>query len=80
MIKYIYTIKDELTGYNAPFLQENDEEATRTLKILTNDENSNIYQSPEDYSIWNIGNFNQTDGCITTITPQLVARAKGMKD
>lgn len=79
MIKSVYAIKDELTGYQDPMFFRNDEEATRMFTILVNTKGSLMNESPLDYSMWKIGGYDTEMGDIFTPTHAdicLIARAK----
>lgn len=76
----LYAIKDELKGFEAPMMMENDNEATRTLKILANTPDNMVCLSAEDYSIYRVGEYDTKTGIIAAEQPELVARAKGLKE
>lgn len=80
MKQQLYTIKDEITGWNAPIIiQANDEEAKRTFIESCQDERSMLNKHPKDYSIWWIGERDTIDGRISEGEPKLILRAEYIK-
>lgn len=79
MKQQLYTIKDEITGWNAPIIiQSNDQEATRTFTEEANNKDSMINRYPKDYSIWWIGERDTVDGWLTETEPRLIMRAESI--
>ena len=66
----IYSIHDALNGFGNPTLQNNDASAMRQFAEVFKD----IY-SPQDYSLYKLGEFDTDSGEIETIIPMLVCRA-----
>lgn len=65
----IYSIKDTKIGKMAnPFYQYNDETAIRLIKAIVNSKNNNdeLALFPEDKALYNIGEFNEDTGEITS--------------
>lgn len=71
MIK-LYSYKDELTGFAAPFVFKNDGDAIRSFKTMVNDDTTIFAASPKDYSLYSIGEFNEETGEIKTDIVKLV--------
>lgn len=62
-MKKLYSIKDSKAGvFNTPFVQITNGEAERSLHRLVNDPQSMIAQYPEDYDLYYLGEFSETDG------------------
>lgn len=64
-ILQFYSIKDELNGFTPPIPFPNDEVAKRYFKEMCA-ENITMKHSPQDFSIWHIGEFNIKTGTITS--------------
>lgn len=58
----IYVIKDQKAGFMNPFLQPNELVAIRNFSQTCKDESTNLAKYPEDYSLWEIGEFNHDTG------------------
>lgn len=63
----IFSVHDNLANkFGKPFFIDSEEEAKRLFKMTVNDpKNELIYNNPEDYSLWLIGNFDERTGLIT---------------
>lgn len=57
----MYAIKDELNGFSTPIPFMNEELAKRYLKDQTLG-NPTFMNSPEDFSLWFMGEFDTEDG------------------
>lgn len=55
------------------------EEAIRGFKSASVQPESDFNKFPEDYSLWNIGTFDQETGVITGAQPTMVAQALEFK-
>lgn len=78
-MKYIYAVKDSATDtYGLPFFLNSRGEAMRhfTDAARANPEQSQIAKHPEDYTLYEIGMYDETDASITAQTPEQVMRAK----
>jgi len=68
MILNIYVIFDNCAKvYNRPFYQINDEVAYRVAQDLLNTDNTDIAAYPSDFSMWRIGDYNDTTATITML-------------
>lgn len=72
MIMEIYAIKDTKVGYGQPFYLHNDQEAERAFRGLVKEPESNIGKWPQDYELWNIGQWDDELGVITTTGPKFM--------
>lgn len=72
MMAEIYSIKDTKVGYAQPFILHNDQEAKRAFKGLIREEESNLHKWPQDYELWNIGQWDDELGVITTTGPKFL--------
>jgi len=72
----IYSIRDSKSEcFTQPFFQHTAGEAERNFKTLVNDEKSTQNKYPEDFSLWEIGNYDDNTGKITPIEPHHVVNA-----
>lgn len=75
MIFNIYAVRDELLGFGAPVIRDNDAVAVRAFDNDVNFDNSPYAKHPNDYSLFHIGEFDTDSGDITASTPRFVATA-----
>lgn len=67
MLYNIYAIQDVMIGFNAPFIMKNDEIAKREYaNFLKRTDNA------KDMRLFKIGVFNDENGTIESITPQII--------
>lgn len=73
----IYSIYDSAADvFNDPFNQLTNEVALRTFRSLIYDGQSTISNTPDDFSLFCIGDFNSETGVITArFKPELIAEA-----
>lgn len=58
-----FAVKDEKSGaFLSPFFIRHVADAIRSLKRLVDDKTSGLGQFTEDYSLWRIGEFNESTG------------------
>lgn len=66
MLLKIFSIRDDKAGYfNTPFFQRTTGEAERSLQQLVSDKNTLPGKYPEDYSLYEIGSYDDQTGLIT---------------
>lgn len=79
MTMTLYALKDELNGFTSPIPFMNEELAKRYLKdqVMTN---PTVKNTPEDFSIWRLGEFDTDTGAWTQSNKsvELVERGKTM--
>lgn len=69
----MYSMFDSKTqSYGTPFFQRTRGEAERTFKTWANDETTNVGNYPEDFTLMEVGEFDDQT-CILTCTPELVS-------
>lgn len=80
-MKKIYAIRDSKGEYfNNPFFNNTHGEAERNFDKLVNDKQSNINQYPEDYSVYHLGDFDESKGTIIALKePQLIVNATQLR-
>lgn len=76
----MYSIKDELNGFTPPIPMVNDSVARRYLKDQMMG-NPTMKNSPKDFSIWHMGQFDTEEGTWLTMPfPELVERGENFGD
>lgn len=64
----IYTIRDAKTEtYSQPFMQMTDGQASRTFSDMVNNPEHPIGKHPEDYVLFQIGEFDDNNSVITPV-------------
>lgn len=81
MILYLFSVYDDkAAAFAPPFLERAEGAALRGFMNACNDEKSSLFQSSADYSLFIVGNFDDTTGVLTPISPpRVLARASEMK-
>lgn len=74
MILQMYALKDELNGYTAPIPMPNEEMAKRYLKDQAMS-NPTVSNTPGDFSIWYLGEFDTELGRMIPNEVKLIERA-----
>jgi len=70
MTKNIYSVYDsKALCYMQPFYAERDEVAARYFAAAANDINTDIGRYNTDYTLFCIGEFDDTQGSIVSLTP-----------
>ena len=70
MIQFIYTIHDsKALAFLPPFYLHNKNMAQRSFGDAVNDIETQFNKHPEDYSLWEIGEFDDQTGEIIYYTP-----------
>ena len=75
MILSMYAIKDELNGFACPIPLPNENIAKRYLLDQVR-ENPTLKNSPKDFSIWHLGEFDTELGRMLQDEPKLIERAE----
>lgn len=71
----MYVIFDSAAGlYNKPFPMQNNDVALRAAQDLVNDPASECSKHPEDFSMWKIGDYDDTTADFPQHTHELIAR------
>lgn len=81
MIRGIYTVRDEAsTLYMALQLAENNDVAIRNFDYAM-EHNDMMGFRPEDFSLWYLGEYDDTTAIINPVPPQIIKRGakKGAK-
>lgn len=76
----IYSIFDKkAVSYMAPFYFPQKGQAIRALEDSVNDSQSMLNKHPEDYSLFELGTFDDTNGIIIAKNPIYVEEAINLK-
>ena len=72
----IFTVHDVAAdAFATPFVQKTTGLAIRSFAQACQDENTQLHQHPSDYTLFQIGEFDEDTGEITPCTPFSVAKA-----
>lgn len=75
----IFTVRDAaMNAFMLPFVVQHRGVAIRSFRDEANKSDSPINKHPQDYSLWETGEFEDSDGILYPITPQLVVQAKDL--
>jgi len=70
MIQFIYSVHDsKALAYLPPFFMHNKNMAIRSFQDAVQDDGSSFHRHPEDYSLWELGEFDDNTGEIIYHTP-----------
>lgn len=77
MILKIYSVFDsKAKAFATPFFTHNDDMAIRIFEAATNQEGTPVFQHAADYTLFELGEFNDQAGAITTLdTPRSMGLA-----
>lgn len=79
MMKGIYSCFDSKAAiYSAPFFSPNDMTAVRDFARVVADPNTTIHHAPEDFTLHNIGAFDDTTGEIVPSKAKAVITASAV--
>lgn len=76
-IKYLFAVRDTKVGvFQKPFLMRNAAEAIRGFESVVNDHNTEFYRYPDDFTLYQMAEFDEETGVITQSTdPQILVNA-----
>lgn len=60
----VFSIKDTKSEFWKPFTHHNEHTALRELSLMVNSEQNPVADSPADYELWLIGQFDTATGVI----------------
>lgn len=67
----IYSVRDVNVGFNQPFVEVNDDVATRGFGYAVN--NSDIMGfAPKDFDLYCVGSFDTSSGVIEPVSPAIL--------
>lgn len=71
----VYSVLDVGTShYHSPYVARNDVEARRIFESLGSKGDSLLVKYPEDYQLFRIGSFDDSDGALEGQTPRLACK------
>lgn len=77
MIMRMYSVRDSLTGFMTPVLEQNDACAMRNFRMACETSQSLMNYSSSDFSLYHIADFDSNSGSISPVSPvQLVCSGK----
>ena len=71
----LYCIKDAKTGFMTPVVEQNDASALRNFSHAVNQLDSIMHDSPNDFSLFKVSDFDTDVGILSIPNPTLVADA-----
>lgn len=76
-MKILVAIKDRRNNWMDPFVQTNEQIATRTLAAMIKNKNPEnlIANFPEDFEMWKIAEYDEEKGIVNPIEPVSIAKA-----
>ncbi len=81
MLLRAFTVYDsKVDAYLRPFFLQTPAEAIRSFKDTVNDQQSTISKHPEDYTLFEIGTFDESTGVLEPITALGLGLALNFKD
>lgn len=77
MQSFAFSIYDAATeSYGMPFFAPNLASATRMFKDLVNDSNSMVHRHPTDFTLFNVGKFDDKTAVFSSCEPVRMMRAE----
>lgn len=74
MIRSIYTVRDEASGlFMGLQLNENNDVAIRSFDYAMSHNDMMVFR-PTDYSLWYLGDYDDTTGIIDSKNPMMIKR------
>ncbi len=81
MLLRAFTVYDsKVEGYLRPFFMQTPNEAIRAFTELVNDPQHQFGKHPEDYTLFEIGTFDESNGSIESISHVGLGLALNFKD
>lgn len=71
----IYCIKDAKTGFMTPVVEQNDAAALRNFSHAVNQIDSIMHDSPNDFSLFKVSDFDTDVGILAITSPILIVDA-----
>lgn len=67
MLMQVFAIRDrQLNAFMQPFFAQTTGAATRSFRDLVNEKGHQLNNHPEDYELWHLATWNDTDASFTT--------------
>lgn len=74
-----YCIKDDLTGYQIPQFEINEQTALRNFSYAVNETKGLLQSYAKDYSLYFVGVFDTESGCLTSCDPEKIIEASSIR-
>lgn len=69
-IKKVLSVFDDKVGaFSQPFMSVNRQAALRDFQRAVEDQNLDLFHFPDDYVLFELGEFDDESGLITAVTP-----------
>lgn len=80
MIHYIFALRDgKLQAFMPPFFAQTEAVACRMVSDVVNgDKNNNVASHPEDFELFVIGTFSDSDGTLVPMAPRPVVQCSNL--
>ncbi len=72
MKTFIYSVHDDKTGFNAPFMDANDDSAIRGFTFAFKSNTGLMSFAPSDFRLYRIGSFDTQTGVLVPDCPPVV--------
>lgn len=80
MILQMYAMYDKQVGtYGAPFFEHTHGAAERSVSDAVNDPQTLISRHSEDHALWHLGEYDNSTGIVTSVTPTQLCVANVLK-
>lgn len=71
---FVYSMRDQLTGFTQPTFEISDAVAIRNFSFAIQKPDTLIYASAKDFDLMKIGEFDSETGVLTPLSPTLVCQ------
>lgn len=69
MVYSMYSVRDCKVDFSAPFVSGNDQAAIRSFALAVNSGDSMLSDSPSDFDLYKVAEFDSASGVITSVVP-----------
>lgn len=76
MTLFLYSVRDALVDFGQPFCAVSDAVAIRSFCRLASDPRSDVFSSPDDYTLCRVGEYHTDTGQIVSEAPRLIYRGR----
>ena len=79
MMRPVFSVRDQMVGFNDPFIAVNQQVAERDFTNVVNNPNGRIYLNPNHYDLYRIGDFDTEKGILIPSEPELILTGMSVK-
>ena len=79
MMHPVFSVRDQMVGFNDPFCAVNENVAVRDFTNVVNNPSGRIYLNPNHYDLYRIGDFDTETGKMTPCEPSLIVTGLSVK-